>query len=161
MKPIILIVEDNETEQYVLKQLIHKFDYDSHVVSSGEQAITAMGLSSYAAVIMDITLPGIDGFECTRRIRRLELPLGRRTPIIAITARVSQSDRNDSIGAGVDDYMTKPFDPEELRKVLLRYVYDPQQPNLKTLSPLPPEELDDVFEDDSGQYRALEDRAEA
>ena len=82
---IILVVEDNETEQYVLKQLLQKFDYDAHIVASGEEALTAMGLTKYGAVLMDISLPGIDGYECTKRIRRIELESGRRTPVIALT----------------------------------------------------------------------------
>lgn len=77
-KLIILLVEDNATERYVLEQLVRKFDYDVHVVPSGEEAITAMGLAKYAAILMDITLPGIDGYECTKRIRRIELESGQK-----------------------------------------------------------------------------------
>lgn len=136
-KSIILIVEDNKTEQYVLELLVRKFDYDVHVVGSGEDAVTAMSVAKYAAVLMDITLPGIDGYECTKRIRRIELESGRRTPIIATTGRAFQSDHDDAIGAGMDEWISKPFEPEDLRKMLLRHVYDPTNPNLKTLAPLP------------------------
>ncbi len=142
MTPIILIVEDNEVEQYVLTQLLAKFDYDAQVVGSGEEALTAMGVANYAAVLMDITLPGIDGLECTKRIRRIELEAERRTPVIAVTARAAQADYDACIAAGMDDYISKPFDPEQLRRTLLRFVYNPDQPNLKTLRPLPPEELE-------------------
>ncbi|MEW6505713.1 MAG: response regulator [Chloroflexota bacterium] len=146
---IILVVEDNETEQYVLKELLRKFDYDAHVVASGEEAITALALAKYSAILMDITLPGIDGYECTRRIRRMELESGRRTPIIALTARAAQSDHDAANEAGMDDWMSKPFEPEDLRKMLLRYAYDPTQPNLKTLKPFPSEELDTSKRGDS------------
>lgn len=132
---IVLLVEDNETEQYVLKELLRKFDYDAHVVGSGEEALTALGLAHYAAVLMDITLPGIDGYETTRRLRRIELETGRRTPIIALTARSHESDQQDAKNAGMDDWISKPFEPEALRKMLLRWAYDPQRPNLKTLTP--------------------------
>jgi CheY-like chemotaxis protein len=98
---------------------------------------------------MDITLPGIDGYECTRRIRRMELESGRRTPIIALTARAAQSDHDAANEAGMDDWMSKPFEPEDLRKMLLRYAYDPTQPNLKTLKPFPSEELDTSKRGDS------------
>lgn len=141
---IILVVEDNEIEQYVLTQLLEKFDFDSQVVRSGEEAITALGVTKYAAVLMDVTLPGIDGLECTRRIRRIELESGRRTPVIAISAIADDGVQKACIAAGMDDYIGKPFDPDELRKVLLRYVYDSSQPNLKTLTPLRPEELLDI-----------------
>lgn len=133
--PTILVVEDNETEQYVLTQLLQQFDYNAHVVASGEEALTALGVAKYAAVLMDITLPGIDGYECTRRIRRMELESARRTPIIALTARAEKSDHDAALAAGMDDYMSKPFEPEDLRKALLRYVYIPEHPNLKVLFP--------------------------
>lgn len=139
---IILVVEDDETEQYVLKLLVSKFDYDVHVVGSAEEAIKAMGITKYAAVIMDITLPGMDGYQCTKWIRRTELESGRRTPIIALTGRAAESDHDAATNAGMDDWMCKPFEPEDLRKMLLRWVYDPTHPNLKTLKPLPLEELD-------------------
>lgn len=139
---VILIVEDNETEQYVLSMLVKKFDYDVQVAPSGEAAITAIGVTNYAAILMDINLPGISGIECTQRIRRIELESGRRTPIIGLSARTESEDEKMCADAGMDDYVRKPFEPEQLRKMLLRYVYDPTQPNLKTLSPLPQEELD-------------------
>ena len=133
--PTILVVEDNETEQYVLTQLLQTFDYNAHVVASGEQALTALGIAKYAAILMDITLPGIDGYECSKRIRRTELESGRRTPIIALTARVEQSDHDAAKEAGMDDWMSKPFEPEDLRKMLLRHVYVSENPNLKVLRP--------------------------
>lgn len=136
---IVLVVEDHETEQYVLKELLRKFDYDAHVVASGEEALTALGVAKYAAILMNITLPGIDGYECTRRIRRIELESGRRTPVIALTARDARSDQDAAQKAGMDDWMSKPFEPEDLRKTLLRWVYDSTNPNLKTLTPLPAE----------------------
>lgn len=152
MTPIVLLVEDNATEQYVLQQLIQKFDYDSQVVSSGEEALSALGITNYAAILMDITLPGIDGLECTRQIRRIELEMARRTPIIALTARAAQEDMDACLQAGVDDYISKPFDPEDLRKVLLRYVYIPSQPNLKTLRPLSTEELQEIADTAKDQH---------
>jgi CheY-like chemotaxis protein len=131
--PTVLVIEDNETEQYVLRQLLERFDYNVDVVSSGEEAITALGLAKYAAVLMDITLPGMDGYECTKQIRRMELEIQRHTPIIALTARAQQSDHDACQEAGMDDYMSKPFEPEDLRKLLLRWVYDSNNPNLKVL----------------------------
>ncbi len=144
MTPIVLVIEDNKTEQYVLRQLLEKFGYEALVVASGEEAITALGVAKYAAILLDLTLPGIDGFECVKRIRRIEIESGRRTPVISLTARAEESVRDACLAAGMDDYLSKPFEPEELRKTLLRYVYDASQPNLKTLTSLSPEELEDV-----------------
>jgi CheY-like chemotaxis protein len=135
--PVILVIEDNETEQYVLRQLLERYDYNVDVVCSGEEALSALGIAKYAAVLMDITLPGMDGYECTQQIRRMELEIGRHTPIIALTARAQQSDHDACDAAGMDDYLSKPFEPEELRKLLLRWVYDPTNPNLKVLPEYP------------------------
>jgi len=135
----ILVVEDNETEQYLLRILLEKFDYNVEIISSGEKALEALsGGKRYAAVLMDITLPGIDGCECVRRMRQLKS--SARTPVIALTSRSEPEDRKTALQSGMDDYLQKPFDPEELRKLLLRYVYDASKPNLKTLRPLPPGE---------------------
>jgi CheY-like chemotaxis protein len=132
----ILVVEDNKTGRYVLKQLLEKFDYDSHLVSSAEEALAAMDLAEYACVLMDIGLPGIDGYACTKQIRLIELKTGRkRTPVIALTGRTDQSDREAANAAGMDDFLSKPFSAEELRKVLLRHVYEAARSNLKVLPP--------------------------
>jgi two-component system, sensor histidine kinase and response regulator len=140
--PLILVIEDSPTEQQVISMLLSKFDYDTLAFSSAEEALTALGVAKYAAILMDLVLPGIDGFECATRIRRIELESGRRTPIIAISASTDSDIQERCSAAGIDDHMHKPFDPEELRKMLLRYVYVPNQPNLKTLRPLPPDDLD-------------------
>lgn len=132
----LLSVEDNPTQQYVLKQLCESFDYEVHFVASGEDAISALACSQYAAVLMDITLPGIDGFECTRLIRDQEkLMITHRTPIIAVTARAFDEDRKACYEAGMDDYLSKPFKPDSLRRMLLKWVYQPDKPNLKLLQP--------------------------
>lgn len=135
-KPILLIVEDSKTEQYVLRELLRRFDYDAHIVSTGEKALKATGVTSYAAVLMDLKLPGMDGYECARRIRQAELASGRRTPIIALTATAKSSGIGEAIAVGMDDYLSKPFEPDDLRKMLLRHVYIPDQPNLKVLQPV-------------------------
>lgn len=135
MRTTILVVEDNDTEQYVLRALLAKFDYVSHGVAFGEEALAAVKTTKFAAILMDITLPGIDGHECTRQIRSFEVATGAHTPIIALTGRAEKEDRETAILAGVDDYISKPFDPEDLRRILLRWVYEPDRPNLKVLQP--------------------------
>lgn len=132
----LLSVEDNPTQQYVLKQLCESFDYEVHFVTNGEDAISALAVAQYAAVLMDITLPGIDGFECSRRIREQEKRLFlRRAPIIAVTARSFDEDRKACYESGMDDYLSKPFKPDSLRRMLLKWVYQPDKPNMKLLQP--------------------------
>lgn len=134
--PIILVVEDNPTGRYVLQKLLKSFDYEAHLVSSGEEALSAMEVTNYACVLMDITLPGIDGYETTSRIRQIEsFNDGRRTAVIAITGRSDDRDIEAAKAAGMDDFLSKPFAAEELRRVLLCYVYDSKYPNLKVLRP--------------------------
>jgi CheY-like chemotaxis protein len=140
--PIVLVAEDDQADQYFLTLLLKKFDYDVQVVSSGEEAIAALAKNTYAAVLMDVTLPGIDRYEFAERVRLVELESGRQTPVIALIPNVDTSNHCEIIPPALADSMTKPFKPEELRKVLLRYVYDSKWPNLKTLKPLPPEESD-------------------
>lgn len=138
----ILVIEDNQHDQFVLKHLLDKFGFNSHIKSNAEDALSALSQMKYAAVLLDLTLPGMDGFDCIREIRQRELIASSRTPVIALTASVDENVRMRTLKAGVDDFLSKPFDPEELRRLLLRLVYEPAHPNLKTLKPLTPEELD-------------------
>lgn len=132
---VILIVEDNTAHEMVLRVLCEKFGFTTSFVRSGEEAIdTLMSCPTcYDAVLMDRKLSGMDGCECTRLIRQLEEPLNRRTPIIAITACAMEGDREECLSAGMDDYMTKPFTADGLRKILLRWTYNATRPNLKLL----------------------------
>lgn len=135
--PVILVVEDDTTGRYVLWQLLQSFDYEAHLVASGEEALAAMGVTKYACVLMDINLPGIDGYETTRKIRKLEAKSKSRTAIVAITGRTDGKDIKAAKDADMDDFLSKPFEADALRTILLRYVYSPRYPNLKVLKPYP------------------------
>jgi CheY-like chemotaxis protein len=141
--PTLLIVEDNEHEQYALAQLVQRFDYETKVVSSGEEALLAVSAGRFAAVLLDLTLPQMDGFECAKRIREMEKPSQQHTPIIALTGRATPADRQACLAAGMDDYLSKPFEPEALRRILLRWLYQANRPNLKVLRPLEQEKCTD------------------
>lgn len=128
----LLAVEDDSTHQYVLKRFCENFEYELHIVPTGEEALKIFEGGNYAAVLMDLWLPGMDGLECARQIRAFEQRTKRtQVPLIALT--VSAELRQACFEAGMNDYLTKPFDPEDLRKVLLRWVYQPERPNLKLL----------------------------
>lgn len=143
VKPTILIVEDNATQQYVMRELCHQFEYEVHLVSTGEEALEAVSCFAYAVVILDIKLPEMDGFDCAAKIRQLELDLGRRTPIVAVTAHAFDDDRSKCMEEGMDDYLAKPFSAEAFRTILLRWAYIPQRPNLKLLEEITDEEIAD------------------
>ncbi len=135
--PTILIVEDHPAQQYVFKQLCERFGYDAHLVSTGEDALAALALAQYAAVILDVRLPGIDGLETCQTLRQRERGTDRQTPVIALTGHVLPQDRQDCFDAGMDDYMSKPFSIEAFRKLLLRWTYDASRPNLRLLNSTP------------------------
>lgn len=136
-RPTILIVEDYQAQQFVYKQLCERFGYDAYVVGSGEAALGALSIAQYAAVILDISLPGIDGIETAKRLRLAESGTGRRTPVIALTAIAAPQQKENCLAAGMDDYMSKPFSIEAFRKLLLRWTYDSRRPNMSLITTRP------------------------
>jgi len=140
----LLIVEDNPAQQYVFKQLCERFGFDAIIVGTGEEALGALGLAQYAAVILDINLPGINGVDTVRALRNLERGTVRRTPVIAVTANVGPEHRAECIAAGMDDYLGKPFSIDSFRKTLLRWTYDARRPNLMLITSIP-EEQEQLF----------------
>ncbi|MBU6452772.1 MAG: response regulator [Cyanobacteria bacterium REEB67] len=138
--PHILVIEDNRNDQYVLTHLLSKFDYQADMVSTGEAAVAAIKKQKYAVILLDLGLSGVDGYECLRQIREIELDSSAQTPIIAITACADDGGPEKTESLGLSGYILKPFEPEDLRKMLLRHAYEPRRPNLKTLSPLSAED---------------------
>lgn len=133
-RPTILIVEDYHPQQFVFRQLCERFGYDAYIVGTGEAALGALSITQYAAVIMDINLPGMDGVETARQLRASELGTGRHTPIIALTASGLPHLRETCLAAGMDDYMSKPFSVEAFRRLLLRWTYESHRPNMSLIT---------------------------
>lgn len=133
----ILVVEDYPAQQYVFKQLCERFGYSAYIVDSGEAALGALSIARYAAVILDINLPGIDGIETVRRLRAIEKGTDRHTPVVALTSSAMPQHREICLAAGMDDYMSKPFSVEAFRKLLLRWTYDSQRPNMSLITSTP------------------------
>jgi CheY-like chemotaxis protein len=134
-KPSILLVEDDATQQMVMRVLCEKFGFTAFIVSSATEALNAFQTcpTCYDAVLMDWKLPDVDGIECTRQIREIEAVTGRHTPIIAVTAYAMEGDRQKCLDAGMDDYLSKPFTANDFRAILLRWTYHAAKPNLKLL----------------------------
>ncbi len=105
----ILLVEDNEMNRDVLSRLLKRRGFDLVFAEDGEAAVRVHLESQPDLVLMDISLPLMDGYEATRRIRTQEAGR-RRTPIIALTAHAMISDRDKAIASGCDDYETKPVE---------------------------------------------------
>jgi len=115
----VLLVEDNLINQRVALSMLRKLGYRVDVASDGKQALEALERSSYTVVLMDCMMPVMDGFEATAAIRKSER--GRRTPIIAMTAYAMPGDKDRCLAAGMDDYVSKPVDWEQLRNVMERW----------------------------------------
>ncbi|HEY9679550.1 MAG TPA: response regulator [Drouetiella sp.] len=135
--PTILIVEDYPAQQFVFEQLCERFGYQAYMVSSGEDALGVLAVTKYAAVILDLKLPGIDGIETVRRLRETEKGTGRRTPVIGLTSNSVPQQREICLNAGMDDFMSKPFSIEAFRKMLLRWTYDSKRLNMSLITSTP------------------------
>ena len=118
-KEKILLVEDNPVNQQVTLAMLFKMGYAAEVVENGMEALIRTKERIYDLILMDIQMPGMDGFETTRQIRSREARKGERPlPIIAMTAHALSGYREKCIAAGMDDYVTKPISPRELAKAL-------------------------------------------
>ena len=119
----ILIVADNEVDQYVLKQLFLEFEFVGHIVSSADDALKALSCAKYTTVVMDLC--GTRGHDCTRRIRETEKISGTHIPILAVTAYAMAGDRSKCLAAGMDDYLRKPYAAQDLHEMLLHWMAAP------------------------------------
>ncbi len=122
----LLLVEDNPVNQRVALLILTKLGYRADVCSNGVEAIEAVQRQPYDIILMDIGMPEMDGYAATRQIRALEKGIQwkeTRRPhvhIIALTASVLQNDRAQAIAAGMDDFLTKPMNPNQLCAALQR-----------------------------------------
>jgi DNA-binding response OmpR family regulator len=107
----ILVVEDEPAIAFALDADLQSEGYGVTVVTRGDAAMKAMRESAYDLVLLDVMLPGKDGFEVCRELRLA----GVRTPIIMLTARTHEAEKVMGLELGADDYVTKPFSPRELR----------------------------------------------
>ena len=112
----ILIAEDNPDAAETLRVLLKSMGYEAHVVNDGESAVPAASALKPHVIIMDIGLPGINGYDAARRIR--ERHPGRQVRIVALTGLDQIIDRQRSAEAGIDHHLVKPVDPAVLRQIL-------------------------------------------
>jgi len=118
----ILLVEDNELNQLVATSQLHKLGYEVEIANNGKDAVEAVKSSRYSLILMDCQMPEMDGFESTSIIRNYEATKGQHTPIIAMTANAMISDRDNCINAGMDDYLSKPVNLNDLKNVLDKWI---------------------------------------
>lgn len=112
----LLLVEDNAVNQRVVLQMLGRLGYGAEHASSGQEALALASRNEYDLILMDIQMPGMDGYEASRRIRELS----PRTRIVALTANVLQGERDRCLAAGMRDYLSKPITLASLGEALLR-----------------------------------------
>jgi two-component system, sensor histidine kinase len=113
----VLCVEDNPYGRVVLNTILTELGHHADFVGTGEAAVDAVASGRYDAVLMDVTLPGIDGIEATRRIRALAAPT-RSVRIVGVSGRTNPVDQAAGHAAGMDAYLTKPLSPRTLASAL-------------------------------------------
>jgi signal transduction histidine kinase/ActR/RegA family two-component response regulator len=116
--PRILLAEDNPVNQKVAARMMEKRGYLVTVVANGREAIEAHERQRFDLILMDVQMPELDGLEATRRIREREQTTGEHVPILALTAHAMLSDRERCLAAGMDEYLSKPFQSEDLAQAV-------------------------------------------
>lgn len=122
----VLLVEDSPTNQMVARNLLEKVGCEIWIAQSGEEAIQQVVQRPFDLILMDISMPGMDGLEATRAIRQLGGCYGQ-LPIVAMTAHALAQDRASCLNAGMNDYLTKPIRRPQLHEMLSRWL-EPASP---------------------------------
>ena len=130
----VLLVEDNEINQQVAKEILEGAGLNVSLAGNGQEAIDAIQKNEYDAVLMDVQMPVMDGYTATREIRNLKSEI-RNVPIIAMTAHAMAGDADKSLAAGMSDHVTKPIDPGQLFGTLQKWI----QPDKKRVHVEQPE----------------------
>lgn len=117
----ILLAEDNDVNQRVARGILEKRGHTVVIANNGQEATLAVATQRFDLVLMDVQMPVMDGIEATGIIRRSEATRGVHTPIVAMTAHAMKGDREHCLEAGMDDYLSKPIQVQELLATIERY----------------------------------------
>jgi CheY-like chemotaxis protein len=115
----VLLVEDNPINQEMARSMLQLLGCHSDLAENGREAVEAVARKRYDLVLMDCQMPLMDGYEATRAIRKAETT---RVPIVALTANALPGDGERCLAAGMDDYLSKPFDVHGLRRIMVRWL---------------------------------------
>ncbi|MBS0011963.1 MAG: response regulator, partial [Bacteroidales bacterium] len=118
----VLLVEDNITNQTIVTISLRSKVKSIDTAVNGKEALDMFGKSNYDIILMDIQLPVMDGIMVSKKIREIEASTSKHTPIIAITANAMLGDKEKCLSAGIDDYLSKPYQPQKLLDMISRYV---------------------------------------
>lgn len=125
----VLVVDDEPDSREVLRRLLRRAGADVEAAGSADEAMELAGRSSLDAIVSDIAMPGVDGYELVRRLRETETFREGRRPVVAVSAFVRPEDRARSRVAGFDEHLAKPLDPDELIRLLRHLVNRSAQSN--------------------------------
>ncbi|WP_261343097.1 response regulator [Rosistilla carotiformis] len=147
--PKILLVEDNQINQMLAQEVLVGKAWKCEIATNGIEALDAIGTKAFDLILMDCQMPIMDGFSATREIRKRQLDgrVTHRCPIIAVTANALKGDRQKCLEAGMDDYLAKPFNPNQLTEIIEQWL--PAEPPTKSAD----------SGDDSGDDRPIGDEA--
>lgn len=120
----VLLMEDNAVNVLVATQFMKSWDVEVDVAANGLEGLKLLDQERYDLVLMDLEMPEMDGFEATGHIRRNENEQIRHLPVIALTSSTSMAAKSKAREVGMNDFITKPFNPNELYKMLEKYVLD-------------------------------------
>ncbi len=122
MKKTVLVIEDNEQNIYLVTFILEKFGYEVIQARDGREGIEIAKQRSPDLILLDIQLPGMDGYEVARKLK--DLREIQDTPIIAVTSYAMSGDREKALNAGCSGYITKPIDPDTFMDSIQQYVPD-------------------------------------
>ncbi|WP_158826476.1 ATP-binding protein [Mucilaginibacter lacusdianchii] len=120
----VLVAEDNSVNTMLMKKLFSKWHLKSSFAENGERAIEQVQYGNFDIILMDLQMPVMNGFDAAMEIRKLEDPKKANTPIIALTASALIDIREKVFSSGMNDYVSKPFKPDELKEKILNLVGD-------------------------------------
>ena len=126
----VLLAEDNRINQMLAEALLSRLGLDTECVENGRQAVEAVRQGDFSPVLMDINMPVVDGLQATREIRALA-DHKSAIPIIAMTASAMDEDRQRCAAAGMNDYISKPVEEEELQRLILQWTDIPNTKSTK------------------------------
>jgi len=117
----VLLVEDNTVNIFVVRKFIEKWSGHVEVAENGAQAVAKAQEFKPSVILMDLQMPVMDGYEATAKIREFD----KLTPIIALTASATLDTKDRTFDAGMNDYISKPFNPDELYGIIKKYASKP------------------------------------
>ncbi len=128
----ILVAEDNDVNQIVFTQILDETRYSYKIVANGNLAVEAMAELEPAMILMDVSMPEMNGLEATAAIRDSEAGSDRHVPIIGVTAHALKGDRERCLEAGMDDYLSKPISPDALHGKIAKWLGESESETLKS-----------------------------